>query len=155
MHYRLYRPDDFAQLYAIEETCFPLPFRFGKRYMRQLVDSPNGATWIAEDGDIMVGFAIVEFSADDDESSAYIQTIEVAPAHRRRGIGAELLQLMENSAQAAGAPAISLHVDAQNSSAIRLYGANGYRNEGRLEHYYAHGRAGDIYVKSLRSDPQT
>jgi ribosomal protein S18 acetylase RimI-like enzyme len=154
VHYRLYRPDDFAPLYAIEEICFQPPFRFGKRYMRQLVDSSNGATWIAEVDGMMAGFAIVEFKADEDQSTAYIQTIEVAPAHRGRGIGAELLGRMEDSARAAGAPAISLHVDAQNSSAIRLYRAHEYRNEGRLEHYYAHGRAGDIYVKSLRIDAE-
>jgi hypothetical protein len=36
MLYRRYLPEDFNALYAIEEACFQQPFRFGRRYMRQL-----------------------------------------------------------------------------------------------------------------------
>lgn len=149
MHYRLYHPDDFAQLYAIEEVCFQPPLRFGRRYMRDLVNSPDSDTWIADENGRLAGFAIVEVTSEAENRIAYIQTIEVAPEHRQRGIGAELLRRLEASAHARGAAAVWLHVDAHNAFAIRLYRAHGYQQQGRQEHYYARGRTAEIYVKPL------
>src|SRR5690348_2854435 len=114
MHYRLYQSGDFPQLYAIEEVCFQPPLRFDRRYMRELVESAASATWIAEDGEMMTGFAIVEWSGETAERIAYIQALEVAPQNRRGGIGEELLTRLEQSAVGAGALGIWLHVDAEN-----------------------------------------
>jgi len=149
MHYRLFRPDDFPQLYAIEEICFQPPLRFPRRYMRHIIESPASATWIAEEEDTLTGFAIVEWSGDPPRRQAYIQTLEVTPAHRRRGIASELLRRLETSAQQAGAREIWLHVDTENDSALRLYRAHGYQQQGRAEHYYARHRPADIYAKPL------
>ncbi len=150
MLYRLYTPEDFADLYAIEEACFEPPQRFGRRYMRQLVVSPNTATWIAEEEDgRMAGFAVVEWTQQTGGMIAYIQTIEVAAARRGRGVGGELLRRIEASAFVADALAIWLHVDAGNAGAIRIYEAAGYLCRGRKENYYARGRAALIYAKRL------
>lgn len=148
---RLYMPNDFERLYAIEEACFAPLFRFGRGYMRQLVRSANTATWIAEQDGEMAGFAIVEWSLDDGQISAYIQTIEVAPPARRRGVGGKLLGQAEQSARMAGASVLWLHVEEQNPEAIRIYEAHGYRREGREENYYPQGRAALIYAKRLES----
>jgi ribosomal protein S18 acetylase RimI-like enzyme len=148
--YRLYTPEDFPELYAIEEACFEPPQRFGRGYMRQLVTSPNTATWIAEEeGGRMAGFAIVEWTQQSGGMIAYIQTLEVAAAWRGRGIGGELLRRMEASAFVADALAIWLHVDATNSGAISIYEASGYLCKGRKENFYARGRAALIYAKRL------
>lgn len=152
MHYRLYRPGDFLHLYAIEEICFQPPLRFPRTYMRRIVDGPASATWIAEDGDTMTGFAIVEWSRPPD-CFAYIQTIEVLPEYRNRGVGNELLCRVEDSSRIAAAAAIWLHVESTNAGAIRLYSAHGYQPKGRQEHYYARGRNAEIYVKRLTPDP--
>ncbi|MGA7109265.1 MAG: N-acetyltransferase [Terracidiphilus sp.] len=149
MNYRLYQPHDFAALYAIEEVCFPPPFRFGRRYMRQLVDGRNGATWIAEDAGKMAGFAIVEWKLRPLAPSAYVQTIEVLPEMRGRGAGRELLVRVEGSATDAGAASLWLHVDETNVAAIRLYEAHGFLRAGREEHYYAEGRGALLYRKPL------
>ena len=149
VNYRPYHRDDFSQLYAIEEACFQPPIRFSRRYMREIIANANSAMWIAEESGRLAGFAIVDFTAEMEGTIAYIQTIEVAAAHRKQGIGAELLRRVEDSARTAGAKVIWLHVDAENDAAIRLYRAYGYQEEGRQEHYYARGRAADIYVKSL------
>jgi ribosomal-protein-alanine N-acetyltransferase len=147
--YRPYIPDDFEQLYAIEEACFEPPFRFGRRYMRYLVGSADAATWIAEGDGRMVGFAVVEWGREAGKGIAYLQTIEVVQGSRGQGIGAELLRLSEGSAEAAGAKRIWLHVDAGNESAIRLYQRYGYVFESRQENYYPRGRAALIGVKRL------
>ena len=151
----LYRPciaEDFAPLYAIEELCFQSPLRFGRGQMRRLIQSRNAATWIAEQGGLICGFAIVEWGRKAGEVVAYIQTIEVAPDRRGQGVGGELLRRVEGSAQAAGARQIWLHVDAENAAAIRLYEANGYRIEGRRENYYPLGRAALICLKALGTE---
>src|ERR1700744_4386798 len=103
MHYRLYKPDDFEALYAIEEVCFYPPFRFGRRYMQRLVRAIKVTTWIAENFERMAGFAIAEWKPSLGQISGYIQTIEVAPEFRGQGIGRSLLERIEESAGRAGA----------------------------------------------------
>jgi ribosomal-protein-alanine N-acetyltransferase len=151
--YRPYTPADFSQLYAVEELCFQPPFRFSRAWMRKLIANPNSATWIAEDSaeqrETMAGFAIVEWTTLPKGAVAYIQTIEVHPVSRRRGIAAQLLKRVEDSARLAGAVAIWLHVDVENSAAIQLYRSRGYAQKGREEHYYARHRPAFIYAKPI------
>lgn len=149
MLYRPYTPQDFDQLYALEERCFEPPFRFSRRAMRLLVSLSNGATWIAEEDGQMAGFAIVEWNQEPGKVVVYIQTIEVAAEQRGCGVGRELLHHIEGSARHAGAVMIWLHVETENTAAIRLYEAQGYRCEGRQENYYPLGHAAFIYKKWL------
>jgi ribosomal protein S18 acetylase RimI-like enzyme len=149
---RPYTAEDFASLYAIEEFCFQPPLRFGHGQMRRLIHSRNAATWIAEQDGLICGFAIVEWMREGGGIVAYIQTIEVTPDRRGKGVGGELLRRVEGSARAAGARQIWLHVDAENAAAIRLYEANGYRIEGRRENYYPLGRAALICLKTLGTE---
>lgn len=150
--YRLYQPVDFPPLYAIEEACFQPPLRFSRRYMRQLVASETSATWVAEDDGQLAGFAIVEWSGPPAEIAAYIQTIEVSPDHRRRGVGLQLLRHIEDSARGAGALQIWLHVDVENDAAIRLYRAQGYAQRATHAHYYGRTRDAAIYCKQFTVD---
>ncbi len=149
MHYRLYRPSDFPQLYAIELACFQPPIRFSRRYMHQLIANPDSATWIAEEEDQMTGFAIADWSTHATQTIAYIQTLEVAPAHRNRGIATELLHRLETSAIAAGAHILWLHVAETNAPAIRLYQSHGFQPQSREENYYTHSLHALILSKPL------
>ena len=149
MIYRLYNSQDFDQLYAIEEVCFEASQRFGRRYMRQLIDSTESATWIAERDGKMAGFAIADWAEEAGDIVAYIQTIEVLPEERGHGVGSELLERIEASAQAANAGLNWLHVEDGNDGAIHLYEAHSYLCEGREEGYYAVGHAALIYAKRL------
>jgi ribosomal-protein-alanine N-acetyltransferase len=98
-----------------------------------------------------MGFAIVEWAEGRSGVQAYIQTIEVAPEARGKGVGSELLGRIEGSAHGADARLIWLHVEATNNGAIRLYESHGYRCEGRKEHYYPHGHTALIYMKRMDS----
>ena len=149
MRYRAYEPGDFAQLYLIEETCFEPPFRFSNAMMRALTGDAHSKTWIAEEDGSMAGFAIVDLQLRGKSPAAYIQTIEVMPEVRGRGVGGRLLDRIEQSARDAGAPAIWLHVDTQNAAAIRLYESRGYEQRRRTENYYPRSRAAYVYGKFL------
>jgi [ribosomal protein S18]-alanine N-acetyltransferase len=151
VNYRAYHPDDFAALYAIEEICFQPPFRFPRRYLRRLLESPGTTSWIAEEDHQVAAFAIADCEWEPNGLRAYIQTIEVLPAMRGRGIGNELLRRIEDSVRHLGAQAIWLHVDSQNAAAIRLYESHGYTCEGRNDRYYPQGRAALIYRKQLET----
>lgn len=150
MRYRLYSPEDFSALYAIEEVCFEPPFRFSRRYLRAVIHAANSATWLAETTGSIVGFSIIEWSGQGERSLAYLQTIEVRPEFRKHGAGRELLDRSEKSAFAAGARQIWLHVDEFNASAIRLYESSGYVRRARKENYYPEGRAALVLSKPMQ-----
>jgi ribosomal protein S18 acetylase RimI-like enzyme len=155
VRYRLYRPDDFDSLYALEAACFEPPLRFPRSYMRRLVISGRSATWLAEDDSNLAGFAIVEWLRGASGAVAYIETLEVAPGKRGQGIGRELLTRLEDSARAAGAHTIWLHVDDANAPALHLYEAQKYELKGREENFYGHGRPARIYAKPLLAAEST
>lgn len=151
MLFRSYHPADFPALYAIEELCFEPPIRFSRAYLQRLIASPDSATWVAEVDSELAGFTVVEWYDEAQASRvAYIETIEVAPVFRRRGIASELFRCAESSAQAAGAILIWLHVESTNAAAIHLYCAHGFVHRGRKDHYYARGRNAEIYSKPLK-----
>lgn len=149
VEYRLYHPADFEQLYAIEEACFDSTLRFDRHYMRQLTERASSATWTAEEDNRLAGFVIVEWTRMLRGMVAYIQTIEVDPTFRRRGIARELLRLAEKSASEARATYIWLHVDENNAAAVALYQNSGYERHGHHEHYYENGHNAEIYAKPL------
>ena len=149
MNYRLYREDDFLQLYAIELACFEPPFRFSRQTMRRLIADPGSATWIAEEHERMAGFAIVFWAPAPEQPLAYIQTLEVVPAQRNRGVARELLQRVEESARSVGAHVIWLHVAEANLPARRLYEAHGFSQQGREDNYYAKGIPALLYAKAI------
>ena len=153
MLYRLYRPEDFAELYRVEEACFVPPFRFSRSYMSQIVASPDAATWMAEEDGTIAGFAVVEWAVESKQPKAYIQTIEVLPGFRRLGVAGELMRRLEDSAIKAGAGLIWLHVDAENAAAIHLYEKDGFTLQGREKDYYPRGRAALVYIKALAGIP--
>ena len=151
MHYRLYKTDDFAALYAIEEVCFHPPLRVGRRYLQRLVSALNATTWIAENFEKMAGFAIAEWKPSLGQISGYIQTIEVAPEFRGQGVGRALLERIEESAREADAPMLWLHVDKTNATAIGLYESHGFLPVGEEANYYAPGRGALLYRKALKA----
>lgn len=150
MNYRPYNAEDFSALYAIEERCFQPPQRFERSYMHALVSHPETATWIAEEDGRMAGFAVADWTEMRGQRLGYIQTLEVMPDARRRGVGLELLRRLEQSALDAGCGHLWLHVDAGNEAAIRLYERQGYTQKGMRADYYGAGRPAVVYSKTLK-----
>ena len=89
----------------------------------------------------MAGFAIVEcVTAGRSHSRLHFHHRSLARLSAASGIGAELLRRIEGSANAERATGIWLHVDPENTTAIRLYERIGYRKDSRADHYYARNR---------------
>jgi ribosomal-protein-alanine N-acetyltransferase len=149
MRLRAYASADFEALYAVEKLCFTPEYRFSRPTMRRLLAARRSAAWIAECDGELAGFAIVEWIDEIRGVSAYIDTLEVAPAFRRRGFGGALLAAVEDSSCRAGANVVWLHVAVDNASAIQLYERHGFEYVTSQEHFYAQGLGGHLYRKML------
>src|SRR5574340_747241 len=90
---------------------------------------------------------MIAFAAGDPrpaEGFSWIATIGVAPDHRRRGIGRELLRACEGQLTTAR---LRLSVRASNLAAIHLYEAEGYTRMQVWQEYYRDGEAALVMEK--------
>src|SRR5215469_12306407 len=62
---------------------------------------------------IVIGFAIMRYGDD----LAHLNLLAVDPAHRRRGVGRQLIRRLEETADTAGTFVIGLELRASNASA--------------------------------------
>ncbi|MCD4674044.1 MAG: GNAT family N-acetyltransferase [Anaerolineaceae bacterium] len=92
----------------------------------------------------MIGFSAAEPKAS--ENIAWISTIGVLPAYRRRGVAAALLAACEARVSM---PRMRLCVRASNWSALRLYEAKGYLRIGVWQDYYKNGEDALVLEKQL------
>ena len=66
----------------------------------------------------------------------FVQTIAVAAAAQRRGVGTALLRALLDEAARRGAHQVDLEVRADNDSAQRIYAAHGFTAIGIRPRYY-------------------
>jgi ribosomal-protein-alanine N-acetyltransferase len=159
---RDYRPSpenrDAADLYALDLECFSPPFRFSRRAMRSFAEAPGAIVLLAEARPAgssssqatqptpqFAGFCIVHREG----RTAYIVTLDVAPAFRRRGLARRLMAEVETRALAAGATQMTLHVFTGNTGAMQFYESLGYNRTGRIENFYARSLHALVYGKKL------
>ena len=80
--------------------------------------------YVAEAEEV-VAFLSVEVHREE-EAYVYLDDFSVAAAYRNQGIGTALLRAAEAYAETLGIPAIALHVEKTNGSALRFYERMGY-----------------------------
>lgn len=90
---------------------------------------------VADDGDDVVGHAVVSVVADISE----LQRIAVDAAHRRAGLATSLLDEAVGLARDEGADRLLLEVREDNAGAIAFYVARGFVEIDRRPRYYGDG----------------
>jgi ribosomal-protein-alanine N-acetyltransferase len=100
----------------------------------------------ADDG--IAGFAIMRYGDDD----AHLDLLGVDPAYRRRGLGRELVEWLEEPALVAGITAIFLEVRESNRGGQAFYERLGYRTLGRVAGYYQRREAAVRMGRELGGD---
>lgn len=125
-----------AAMAAIHQTAFPPHETWSAEAIGRQLALPGVAGWIDPDG----GMILVRLAADELE----VLTLAVAPAARRRGIGAALLEAALGWAAAHGGQAAFLEVAEGNAPARALYARAGFLPAGRRRRYYADG--GDALI---------
>ncbi|KAB1152046.1 GNAT family N-acetyltransferase [Micromonospora sp. AMSO12t] len=92
------------------------------------VDSAGALLRTARVGDVEVGWIWVGLPGGPaGPHTAWLNSVEVHPGHRRQGYGRRMIQLVEAELAALGVPELGLNVFGSNTGAIHLYHDLGYR----------------------------
>ena len=145
---RPYRKDDLPDLYVVEDLCFAKRFRFGRKELRDYVESKTAVTWVAETVSGLAGFANADLRGKG-VRYGYLQTIDIVPEYRRHKIASALLAKVELGIMQAGSRGMGLHVSVTNEPAIRLYEKHGYSRIGVERKFYRDAGDAFVYWKSL------
>jgi RimJ/RimL family protein N-acetyltransferase len=94
------------------------------------MEDPDGALFVAETSGEIVGSASIQGRA-----IAHLG-MQVAKAHRGRGVGSSLVEACIGWAEEAGAHKITLEVWPHNTAAIALYEKFGFEREGYLRKHW-------------------
>ena len=120
------------RLAAIHAAAFRGAARWSAAALARASADPLCFLLRAGRGGEAAGFALGRAVAGEAE----LLTLAVAPAHRRAGLGRDLLRRFEAQARGRGAAEAFLEVAADNRAAIALYEGAGWTPVGRRSGYY-------------------
>lgn len=138
---------NLSEVLRLNVRCFRNGENYTKHTFNYLLSEPRTLSYriVTALGE-MAGFIFVLVNED---GSAHLTTIGVAPEHRRRSLAKRLLHHAENSLRARNVRTIVLEVRVTNISAQSLYRDSGYATVQRLAKYYNNGEDCYLMVKSL------
>jgi len=129
---RSYEPHDFNALHRLDQSCFPAGISYSKTTLRYFLTVPSADCVVAVEDNKIAGFIVSE----ENPPLAHIITLDVDQSHRRRGIGAALLEKLESDLAARGVRSILLETASDNEAAVAFWQRHGYRIEATLKRYY-------------------
>jgi ribosomal-protein-alanine N-acetyltransferase len=125
---------DIDAVTALERALFDDPWS-AEMFWDELAQGDSRTYVVAHDGDEVVGYAGLAAMPDE----GYVQTIGVAPAHQRNGLGATLLTALMDDARRRALPRVGLEVRVDNAPAIALYERFGFTRIAIRKRYYPSG----------------
>jgi ribosomal protein S18 acetylase RimI-like enzyme len=125
--------EELPDLYEIEKGCFRAPFLWTQTTFNKSILSAvkKNNVWVADENGKILGFLL----ADKEFGKGYIDTVDVSPKARGRGIATKLIGLYEAAAKKRGLAEIKLEVSVENPAQV-LYFKLGYRVAAFRRHYY-------------------
>jgi [ribosomal protein S18]-alanine N-acetyltransferase len=138
---------NLAEVLQLNVRCFRNGENYTKHTFSYLLGEPRNLSYrITTAAGEMAGFVFVIVNED---GSAHLTTIGVAPEHRRRGLAINLLTHVEEALRIRSVRTIVLEVRVSNTSAQSLYRDAGYTVVQRLAKYYSNGEDCFLMLKSL------
>ncbi len=138
-------------LFKIEQKCFPGKISYSKRLLENLILKANSTTLVEKKENVIRGFIIVTYRQGSLTCS--VETIDVDPAFKNKGIGLRLLKAAEIEMVQRGISWSQLEVSEGNEAALAVYKKAGYKFKEKLEGYYKFEHQGTCnairMVKSL------
>jgi [ribosomal protein S18]-alanine N-acetyltransferase len=128
------RPEDAARAAELDAVLFADSQPWTERAFLDALRSWHHYL-AARDGDELVGYAGLAFTAGPPRPEAEIHTVAVAPDHQGRGIGRALVRGLLAVADAEHAE-VFLEVRTDNEPAHRLYESEGFTVVGLRRRYY-------------------
>jgi ribosomal-protein-alanine N-acetyltransferase len=117
--------------------------------INQSIEHPASASFIAQVRDplALAGFILGRIAADEAE----ILSIGVAPEWQRRGVGRKMVEGLVRAARRAEVKRLFLEVATDNTAAVALYAALGFKKVGGRKDYYerAGGKRADAVILAL------
>jgi ribosomal-protein-alanine N-acetyltransferase len=129
-------PCDAEAILAIEEACVEAPHWSHAVWRGALAENegvmPERASFVAEDGGGIVGFAVVSCAG----GVAQLENIAVRQEARCQGIGRTLCREAIDWSRSRAARVLELEVRASSAGALALYRSLGFMEQGRRRWYY-------------------
>lgn len=117
---------DRAAVIALWSACELIrPWNDADRDFTQAVDGATSTILLAKAGDETLASAMVGY----DGHRGWVYYLAVAPAHRRRGLGKQMMDAAERWLRECGAPKIQLMVREDNDAVIAFYDAIGFEHQ--------------------------
>ena len=96
-------------------------------YLDTVAGSPHASLWVVLEHRDPVGYALSFEDTLDGERVEVLETLSLLPGTRGKGLGAELLRLVEEDARTRGVARVAIDVMGGNHSAMRFYERAEYR----------------------------
>jgi len=143
---RVYRPDDFATLWKIDQACFARGISYTRRELSFYVARKRGFTLVAECQGEIRGFVVAE---RDRQHQGHIITIDVLPEVQRSGLGSRLMAAAEKRLRGLECSVVFLEVAVDNAAALAFYKRHGYSVVHTLPRYYLDSVDALVLAKDL------
>ncbi|HZZ37501.1 MAG TPA: N-acetyltransferase [Acidobacteriaceae bacterium] len=128
--------EDFAALYALDQSCFVPGISWSRAELQYFLRYPGNTAVVAEEDGRIAGFAIAGSQLRGGTRVGRLITIDVDSSMRRRGIGRQLLLAIEERLLERKAVALLLEVAVNNPAAQEFYTRHGFVKTGRIPGYY-------------------
>ena len=161
---REFRKDDFEQLWAIDQECFPPGISYTRIELAFYMRRAHAFTLVAESGpqaasgpepaaDLPAGTRLAGFIVGEGgtRGAGHIITIDVRAEARRHRVGTALLQAAENRLRAGGSRHVFLETAVDNASALAFYKRHGYQLIKTIPRYYKNNLDALLLGKKLAS----
>lgn len=131
---RLARPQDARNIAAMSRDFIEHGLGWSWTAARVLgaMRDPSTNVIVILKQDRMFGFGIMQYGDD----TAHLSLLAIHPAQRHQGLGARLVDWLEQCARSAGSTHIRLEARADNRAAIAFYERLGFTHSGRVTGYY-------------------
>jgi ribosomal-protein-alanine N-acetyltransferase len=126
--------NEIDAIVEIEQKCFPGKAGYSKRQLENLILNANSDCLVEKQDGIIRAFLIVTYRQGS--LTCDIETIDVDPDFKNRGIGLKLLKAAEIDMRRRGMRWSQLEVSEGNEAALKLYKNAGYTFKERIEGYY-------------------
>ena len=146
MRLRPFCADDLPTLYEIDQACFIPGISYTRDELAGFIGHRHAHTWVAEEGDEVVGFLIAQ---REPRKILHIVTIDVVEAWRRRKVGSLLMDATEQWAIDQCLRLVGLETAVDNLAAQKFYIKRGYHKVDEIEAYYVDGTNAWVMVKEL------
>ena len=130
MHIRPGTAVDRAGVIALWETVFPddPPHNAPAKVFDAKLAVHDDMLFVATDAGAVIGTAMAGY----DGHRGWLYTVAVSPGHRRRGVGAALVNHAVGALRAAGCIKVNLQIRATNTEVRGFYESLGFEVEERL-----------------------